>query len=200
MKIRAAGSGPPSPFGVFSVGGGFPWGLATPGAAGGGAGGRSAELGGFRGANWKRVSGLAGGWGNLKMETLAPLPDLRHLWNAGAGRKERRMTRLMLRVAFGGEFGDPEYELTKAKGEEWEQILDVDAAAAELRRAGYEVFRMPEKYGGLLAHPLDDFIEAHTHIEGADNDKVIDALSWRSAARSSRTTFHLLTYFPIPKD
>lgn len=86
------------------------------------------------------------------------------------------MTRLMLRVAFGGEFGDPEYELTKAKGEEWEQILDVDAAAAELRRAGYEVFRMPEKYGGLLAHPLDDFIEAHTHIEGADNDKVIDAL------------------------
>jgi hypothetical protein len=48
--------------------------------------------------------------------------------------------------------------------------LDVDAAAAELRRAGYEVFRLPDEYRGRLAHPLDDFIEAH--IECADDREV----------------------------
>ena len=86
------------------------------------------------------------------------------------------MTRLMLRVCFAGGFGDPEYE--------GDHPLDVDAAA-ELRRAGYEVFRMPDKYGGLLAHPLDDFIEAHIDLpqvrdwpplEGSDDDKVISAI------------------------
>jgi hypothetical protein len=50
--------------------------------------------------------------------------------------------------------------------------LDVDAAAAKLRQAGYEVFRLPDKYRERLFHPLDDFIEAH--IEGPDDPEVID--------------------------
>jgi hypothetical protein len=38
---------------------------------------------------------------------------------------------------------------------------NVDAADAELRRAGYEVFRLPNKYRARLADPLEDFMEAH---------------------------------------
>jgi hypothetical protein len=36
---------------------------------------------------------------------------------------------------------------------------DPESAAADLRRAGYEVFMMPDQRP-LLCHPLDDFIEA----------------------------------------
>jgi hypothetical protein len=79
------------------------------------------------------------------------------------------MTRLMASVAFAGDFGDPEYTHDAQR----DCTLDVDAAAAELRQAGYEVFRLPDKYGGHLAHPLDDFLEAH--IEGVDCT-VIDAI------------------------
>jgi hypothetical protein len=52
--------------------------------------------------------------------------------------------------------------------------LDVDAAAAELRQAGYEVLRLPDEYRGRLSHPLDDFIEAH--IECADDPEVMIAI------------------------
>jgi hypothetical protein len=36
------------------------------------------------------------------------------------------------------------------------------------------VHRLPEKYGGRLAHPLDDFIEAVT--EGPNDEKIIEVL------------------------
>jgi len=68
------------------------------------------------------------------------------------------MTALMALAAFGGDMRE----------------LDVDAAADGLRKAGYRVYRLPGKYSTLLAHPLDDFIEAHT--EGDDSDKVIEAI------------------------
>jgi hypothetical protein len=37
---------------------------------------------------------------------------------------------------------------------------DPDAAAEELRHAGFEVHRLPKKYRALLDHELDDFVEA----------------------------------------
>jgi hypothetical protein len=37
--------------------------------------------------------------------------------------------------------------------------VDPDQAADELRRAGYEVRRLPDKYRRLLDHPRDDFLE-----------------------------------------
>ena len=76
----------------------------------------------------------------------------------------------MASIAFGGGFGDPEY----AHDPEREVELDPERAAAELRQAGYDVFRMPDKYSFQLAHPLDDFIEAV--IDGSDDDKVIGAI------------------------
>ena len=63
-------------------------------------------------------------------------------------------TRLVATCAFWG--GEPEF------------------AADELRQAGYEVFRLPDRYRGCLAHPLDDFIEAVT--VGPDDSKVIYAI------------------------
>jgi hypothetical protein len=36
---------------------------------------------------------------------------------------------------------------------------DPEAAAEALRKAGYEVAKMPEKFRPLLAHPRDDFFE-----------------------------------------
>jgi hypothetical protein len=50
---------------------------------------------------------------------------------------------------------------------------DPDSAAQDLRRAGYEVFRMPERHP-ILAHPLDDHIECV--IESSDDSKIIDAV------------------------
>jgi hypothetical protein len=50
---------------------------------------------------------------------------------------------------------------------------DPDSAADELRRAGYEVFRMPDQHP-ILADPLDDHIECV--IEGPDEPKIIDAI------------------------
>ena len=76
----------------------------------------------------------------------------------------------MASVEFGGGLGDPAY----ANDPEREIELDPERAAAELRRAGYDVDLMPEKYGPRLAHPLDDFIEAV--IEGPDDPKVIKAV------------------------
>ena len=82
----------------------------------------------------------------------------------------RETMKLMATVAFGGDFGDPKF----THDPENDIQLDVDAAATELQQAGYEVFRMPEKYRGRLAHPRDDFIEAV--IAGPDDDVVIDAM------------------------
>jgi hypothetical protein len=80
------------------------------------------------------------------------------------------MTKIMATVAFSGEFGDPGW----TNNPENNIRLDVDAAAAELQRAGYEVIRFPDKYAGRLAHPLDDFIAAV--IEGSDDPKVENAI------------------------
>jgi hypothetical protein len=56
---------------------------------------------------------------------------------------------------------------------------DPDGAAAALRRAGYQVRRMPEKFRPTLAHPRDDFIEALIDIDiDSDGDKIIDAI-WK---------------------
>src|SRR5262249_1354751 len=84
--------------------------------------------------------------------------------------KQRMITKLVAIVAFAGDFGDPEYTNDAERNCE----LDVDRAAFELRQAGYEVTRLPDRLGGRLAHPLDDFIEAY--IEGPDDPKVIRAI------------------------
>src|SRR5262245_58429974 len=84
--------------------------------------------------------------------------------------KQRMITKLVASVAFTGDFGDPEYTNDAERNCE----LDVDRAADELRQAGYEVTRLPDRFGALLAHPLDDFIEAY--IEGADDVEVIHAI------------------------
>jgi len=73
-------------------------------------------------------------------------------WRPGQAGGDTTESKLMAFTAFSGEC----------------EGLDVDAAA-ELRRAGYEVFRLPDEYRGRLAHPLDDFIEAH--IECADDPR-----------------------------
>jgi hypothetical protein len=82
----------------------------------------------------------------------------------------RMTTKLLVCVAFGGELGDPEF----TNDLERDFDLNPDLAAAELRQAGYEVFLLPDKYTGRLAHPLDDFIEAV--VVGSNDPKVIDAL------------------------
>jgi hypothetical protein len=78
-------------------------------------------------------------------------------------------TKLMASVAFDGGLGDPDF----TSGMEGYFMLDADLATDELRQAGYEVSLLPDKYGGRLAHPLDNFIEAV--ISGPSDSKVIDA-------------------------
>jgi|SRR6516225_1192906 len=51
---------------------------------------------------------------------------------------------------------------------------DPSAAAVALRRAGFEVTMMPEKFRSRLAHPEDDFIEAS--IDGTDDDRIVGAI------------------------
>jgi hypothetical protein len=77
-------------------------------------------------------------------------------------------TKLMVNIAFGGGLGDPEF--TNDPGRDFE----LDPERAELRQAGYDVYLTPEKLSPLLAHPLDDFIEAL--IEAPDDPKVINAI------------------------
>jgi len=67
------------------------------------------------------------------------------------------ITKVMALVCFSGEFGDPEYTNDPEGGD---IVLDPERAADELRQAGYEVTPLPDCYGGLLYHPLDDFLEA----------------------------------------
>jgi len=91
------------------------------------------------------------------------------------------ITKAVAMVVFSGEFGDPEH----TNNMEWSDIvLDPDLAADALRRAGYTVTRLPDRYGGYLWHPLDDFMEAvivaphELEAYGAIMDK-IDAIVGR---------------------
>jgi hypothetical protein len=54
--------------------------------------------------------------------------------------------------------------------------LDVDAAAEDLRKAGYTVHRMPSEFVLRVCHPLDDFIEATFDIDAYADDKTLDAI------------------------
>jgi hypothetical protein len=65
-------------------------------------------------------------------------------------------TNLMASIAFGGGLGDSAFTTDFDLG----PTLDPDLAADEPRQGGHDVFRLPDKYGAQLAHPLDDFIEA----------------------------------------
>jgi len=49
---------------------------------------------------------------------------------------------------------------------------EVDAAAAELRRSGFKVKRMPKRCRVLLAHPKDDFLEATMVFRDDDENAV----------------------------
>jgi hypothetical protein len=61
---------------------------------------------------------------------------------------------------------------------------DVEGAAAELRRRGFEVLHMPEKFRRRLLHPLDDFLEVSITADlpggsddlGADDWKIVGAV------------------------
>ena len=77
-------------------------------------------------------------------------------------------------------------------------MLDADLAADELRQAGYEVSLLPDKYGGRLAHPLDNFIEAVT--SGPNNPKVIDAIMNEVEAIVGKYGGHCLECSPIGRD
>ncbi len=51
-------------------------------------------------------------------------------------------TQLVACVVFSGDFGDPAY----TNDPECDIVLDVDLAVAELGQAGYQVFRLPDKW------------------------------------------------------
>jgi hypothetical protein len=68
--------------------------------------------------------------------------------------------KLMTLAIFGGGLLGPGFE------------PDVDAAAAEVQQAGYEVLRLPDKYRKYLYHPLDDFFEVY--IEAPDDPEDVD--------------------------
>jgi hypothetical protein len=84
--------------------------------------------------------------------------------------------RIMGAIAFGGDLNP-----------------DSIGAAVALRRAGFEVIMMPEKFRLRLAHPEDDFMEAS--IEGIRDNKIVEAIMdeidgdrralWRSTAASA---------------
>ena len=83
---------------------------------------------------------------------------------------------MMASIAFSGEFGDPEW----TNDPKFDIRLDVDAAAAELRQAGFEVFRLPDKYRGRMkssgqTHPLDDFVEVR--FDGANDPDVMNEIN-----------------------
>ena len=54
--------------------------------------------------------------------------------------------------------------------------LDPDPAAAALRKAGYEVVTMPEKFRKPADHPRDDFMEVTKCIVGDEVEQAIDAM------------------------
>jgi hypothetical protein len=68
-------------------------------------------------------------------------------------------TRLMAIIIFSGDL-DPNPE----------------AAAEALRKAGYQVIKMPEEFRPLLAHPRDDFFEVMKPVV-CDPEKIMDESS-----------------------
>jgi hypothetical protein len=53
--------------------------------------------------------------------------------------------------------------------------LDVERAADELRRAGFQVTCMPDKFIARLSHPFDNFIEAIKEVD-CDDPEIIDTM------------------------
>jgi hypothetical protein len=103
-------------------------------------------------------------------------------------------TKLMASVAFGGASGEPNF----TDEANLEAVLDPDLAADELRQAGYEVSLLPDKYGGRLAHPLDDFIEAA--ILGKNVPKVTTAIMDEIDAIVGQYGGLCIECGPIPED
>jgi len=103
-------------------------------------------------------------------------------------------TKLMASVAFGGASGEPNF----TDEANLEAVLDPDLAADELRQAGYEVSLLPDKYGGRLAHPLDDFIEAA--ILGKNVPKVTTAIMDEIDAIVGKYGGLCIECGPIPED
>ena len=75
---------------------------------------------------------------------------------------------------------------------------DPSGAAAALRRAGFEVTMMPEKFRSRLTHPEDDFMEAS--IDGIDDDKIVDAIMDEIDAIVERCGGLCCECGPIPSD
>jgi hypothetical protein len=65
--------------------------------------------------------------------------------------------RIMGAIAFGGELNP-----------------DPNGAAVALRRAGFEVTMMPQKFRSRLAHPEDDFMEVS--IDGIPDTEIVNAI------------------------
>jgi len=71
------------------------------------------------------------------------------------------MMKIVGHIVFSGDFDDPP---------------DADAAEIELRKAGYTVVRMPERFRPLLCHPLDYVMQAIAEGAISDEDKVLRAV------------------------
>jgi len=71
--------------------------------------------------------------------------------------------RVIVVVNFGGESGFPN---------------DVDRAALELERAGFQVARLTDKLRATLYHPLDDFLEATIALDAGQetDDEAVDEI------------------------
>jgi hypothetical protein len=71
------------------------------------------------------------------------------------------MMKIVGHIVFSGDLDDPP---------------DPDAAEIELRKAGYTIARMPERFRPLLYHPLDYFVQAIAEGVVSDEDKVVRAV------------------------
>jgi hypothetical protein len=75
---------------------------------------------------------------------------------------------------------------------------DPSNAAEALRRAGFEVTMMPEKFRSRLTHPEDDFMEAS--IDGIPEDKIVEAIKDEIDAIVDRYGGLCCEWGPIPSD
>jgi hypothetical protein len=75
---------------------------------------------------------------------------------------------------------------------------DPSGAAVALRRVGYDVTMMPEKFRSRLTHPEDDFMEAS--IDGIDDDKIVHAIMNEIDAIVGRYGGLCCECGPIPSD
>src|SRR5262245_61874508 len=76
---------------------------------------------------------------------------------------------------------------------------DPDGAAAALRRAGYQVTRMPQSFRSRLEFPLDDWMLVTTNVL-TDNDKVLIAVMREVGAVVDRYGGDFSECGPIPSD